>query len=175
MAFDTELKSKEFISVCRKLNYNQRIIFSDEGNLSSRCEVEVYEQENKPKPYGLWYSIGPAWIEFLTDEYSDLTSGDWAVKRFESYKSIHELKLRLQSICRIQNIQEFDNFTKRYSCKEQSQIQWSRVKRDGWRGVEIEWLEQRDDVPWYNGWDCSSGCIWDRKAIFCIEKIKSWD
>jgi hypothetical protein len=53
-------------------------------------------------------------------------------------------------------------------------INWRRVARK-YHGIVIapylRELRFDEAVWWYYGWDCASGCIWNRKAIAGVEEL----
>lgn len=49
-------------------------------------------------------------------------------------------------------------------------LDWPRLVSEGYQGIVIspyQWSRRLDGISsrWYYGWDCSSGCIWDKRAI----------
>jgi hypothetical protein len=172
---DTTEKNDQLINLCKKLKYNQRIVFSDEGNLNMPSDVYEEEQASnaKRKPAGLWYSYGPAWIMYLTSGYTD--QGEfWTKKRLACITHIYRIGIVKSSICSIENYDQFDEFTKNYGTKDGMAIKWNKVAKD-WHGIEIRYLVDKHSSNWYDGWDCSSGCIWNPKAVKKIETLMSWE
>ena len=150
--------------------------FSSEGNLRSpKCIHTFYQSlHSMHKPRGLWYSFGPAWIEWLTNDYKELGKGySWENNRVGGYSNIYVLSLNQKNVCCIHNLKAFDKFNKKYGTKNNQGIYWEKVERD-YAGIEIKFMQQRCS-GWYDSWDCSSGCIWNKKAVRRIRCIKSWE
>lgn len=171
---DTMEKTTQILELCKKLSYKQRIIFSDEGNLTSPSQIMERPQEScaANKPNGLWYSFGPAWVCYLTNEYKD-HGQTWEKKRLAFMTHIYKIVLNKSLVYCIENEKQFDEFVCNYGNKNESKIRWNKVADHGWHGIEIRFMQGRD-YGWYEGWDCSSGCIWHPNAIKNIETIKSW-
>ena len=91
---DTMEKTTQILELCKKLSYKQRIIFSDEGNLTSPSQIMERPQEScaANKPNGLWYSFGPAWVCYLTNEYKD-HGQTWEKKRLAFMTHIYKIVL----------------------------------------------------------------------------------
>ena len=171
MVSHSKSKNKELFSLCRSLKYTQRIIFSDEPFVVS--DFVDMPQLVSNKPYGLWYSFGPAWIDFLSNGYQFPKRPIWCQKHLFSITHVYKLHLRRKYIYKIANRSDLDRFAKKYGYR--GKINWGRVKKR-WGGVEIRW--QGEDAEkayeWYDGWDVSSGCIWDRRAINRVKLLQAW-
>jgi len=181
---DTFQKNKKLLKFCKKFSYRQRLIFSDEGNLCSPGKIGTDYQKDRAmrKPDGLWYSFGSAWIEFLVGSDDLMTKAGaeratWASKRMAGYTHIYKLHLNRKLIYTINTLEKFIEFTHRYGTKNGDLIKWRKVGDDGYHGVEVRFFDELHDLDngWYQGWDCSSGCIWSKGAVRKIELIKSWD
>ena len=128
-----------------------------------------------PKPKGLWYGIGPSWINWVPGEMPH-----WA----DPY--IYGLDLDYSRVLRITNLEQLQVFDKQYGTHPYTlasairYIDWAKVAQK-YAGIEINPYihEARHSVIWYNGWDVASGCIWDVSAIRDIELLvdmsKEWD
>lgn len=171
---NTTEKTDQIISLCQTLTYRQRIIFSDEGNLKIPSSIKEEEQDAfaTSKPNGLWYSFGPAWICYLTNEYRD-HGQTWEKKRLAWMTHVYRLSLNKSLICCIETEKQFDEFTCYFANKSASKIRWNKVS-ELWHGIEIRYMPSRD-YGWYEGWDCSSGCIWHPKAVRKVETLMSWE
>jgi len=172
---NTTEKTDKILSLCQTLTYKQRIIFSDEGNLTTPSHIKEEDQETQAasKPNGLWYSFGPAWICYLTNEYRD-HGQTWEKKRLAWMTHIYRLSVRKSLIYCIENEKQFDEFVCSYANKNESKIRWNKVAEHGWHGIEIRFMPSRD-YGWYEGWDCSSGCIWHPKAVRKIDTLLSFE
>lgn len=181
---DTDKKNNELFEVCKKLKYNQRIIFSNEGNLNTVKDIlsrtEILETDSKPD--GLWYSFGPSWIKFLSNGYEGFLDGwgnkdRWEYQRVSLYSHVYKLSLHRRNILSIKDEKSFDSFHKKYSNFHRDAIKWSKVAKE-YAGIEIRYLSEKDEdehIKWYKHWDCSSGCIWDASAVRSIRVIKAWE
>ena len=174
MHLTTEQKLDSLLDFCDKLSYEQRIVFSNEGNLTARHKVlGVVQPVRSEKPKGLWYSFGRAWTEFLFDD-----TESWSTQRLIQITHIYELDLDFKKVCEVCNKKDFDDFEDKVSIRNKSYINWSKVSRH-WSGIDVRYCRDKaiygdDWSPWYNDWDVSSGCIWNRDAIRSIKLLKSW-
>ena len=86
----------------------------------------------------------------------------------------------MTNVLTINDLEGFDKFVRLYgtpgeewfwkvtSSECHNYIYWENVQADGYWGVEINpylWERRFDEGLWYNGWDCASGVIWDKKAL----------
>lgn len=172
---NTAAKNEDFITVCRNLKFSQKIIFSDEGNLNSASDIRAMAQEKRAvaKPQALWYSFGASWILYLTNMYKD-HGETWEKKRLAGYTHVYKAHLRQKNVLSIKTADQFDNFCLKYGVKGLQGIRWKNVAED-WCGIEIRYQRERDIIPWYNGWDCSSGCVWHPDAVKKIETVAAWE
>lgn len=167
-------KNTQLFNLCKTLKYHQRIIFSDQA-----FEVSWFTnstQSFREKPRGLWYSFGPAWIEYLSDMYQAPNKTDpvWCLKRIHWVTHVYKLHLNRKKIYTIKNERDFDRFVKNYEKKEL--IRWDLLQERGWQGIEIRYMEHKEqNHEWYNGWDCSSGCVWDRRSLNRVKLLKAWE
>ena len=119
------------------------------------------------KPVGLWYGINFEWRTFCNREFSDGLG-----------KYNYEIILDMTNILKISNFEELCKFENKYG---KEKYKWSLIDNIDWikvsktyDGIEIQpyiW-EARLIKLWYYGWDVASGCIWNKKAIKKIIKIK---
>lgn len=122
------------------------------------------------KPVGLWVSVD--------GEY------DWAwwceAESFGIGPIPHRVTLRPgASVLTISTLEEFAAFRHEYEVPAYGS--WSPSRAIDWplvvsryQGIIIapyQWTH-RLSVPWYYGWDCASGCIWDLAAIQEIRPIQ---
>lgn len=119
------------------------------------------------KPAGFWVSDDDAemnWREWCLGENFHLEALRY---KQEVILSPHAKMLYLNSAA------DLDSFTREYGASpysgwERRYINWRPIVRD-YQGIVITpyiW-ERRlsNDVPWYYGWDCASGVIWDARAV----------
>lgn len=154
-------KNQQLLEFVKTLRYNQRIVFSDEGNLDSPKDIEEEYQssEARAKPRGLWYSQGRAWVSYLHD--ANLT---WARKRLGIITHVHQLYPNWTRVLRIRNVYDFDRFTRGFSVSNGGRIRWKAVARC-WDGIDIRFIEARCRSGWYEHWDVSGGCIWRPSSL----------
>jgi hypothetical protein len=139
-----------------------RIVMSKDDMIKFR-PTPIENQEPRPKPCGLWYGIGPSWIDWVRSEMPD-----WEVDNVFKI-DIDESKMLL-----IRNIEELAAFDKEYGddYSPWKNINWHKVASK-YGGIEIAPYVGRHKYFWYLGWDVASGCIWDDGVIMNIEKISN--
>jgi hypothetical protein len=120
-----------------------RIIMSKDDMIEFRA-TPIENQEPRAKPRGLWYGIGPSWIDWVRSEMPD-----WEVDNVFKI-DIDESKMLL-----IRNIEELDAFDKEYSTDDDSRwknIYWHKVA-SRYGGIEIApyLYEGRYEYMWYYG------------------------
>jgi hypothetical protein len=141
-----------------------RIIMSKFEDISYRSTPD---QPIGVKPRGLWYGIGPSWINWVRSEMPDWERDNVFVL------DIDESKMKI-----IRTYDELIKFDEAYGVNDNRrygryrEIDWSRVAND-WGGIEIApyIYEARYDVFWHYGWDVASGCIWGDGVIKNIRRI----
>ena len=152
-------------------------------------KVKDHEQKIEMKPIGLWYGLGDSWIQWCMSEMSGWLS-----------PYIYELVLDEDKIIKVSNIAEFDKFEDEHQgIREElkflmdrmpdlhlgngnrnrrffDQIDYPKIAQS-YGGVEIApyiWSKRLESM-WYYGWDCASGCIWNRKAIKELRLFAAYD
>jgi len=51
-------------------------------------------------------------------------------------------------------------------------VDWKKVAKE-YDGIDIRYNDKADDLMyWYSTWDCSSGCIWHKRAVKDIKLIQ---
>lgn len=128
------------------------------------------------KPIGFWVSVGDEWKEWCEGEH------------FGIDRLVFEHNVTLKPKARIKYIKsakELDDFQEKYMADHEINhhqpssggymvhyIDWAKVQRryDGIIIAPYLW-ERRLHINsmWYYGWDCASGCIWNKRAIDKIE------
>lgn len=129
------------------------------------------------KPYGLWVSVDgpddwPSWCE--SENFRDIN---------EQYHYSVELKSK-NNVLVLPTAEDIKAFSKQYQLERipgydgyvpRMYLDWPRVAKD-YQGIIIapyQWgLRLDDEVSWYYGWDCASGCIWNNEAIEKIALIR---
>ncbi len=121
------------------------------------------------KPYGLWYGIDNSWKDWCKSEMPE---------QFELYKYLYELKINISKILQIRTLSGLRRFANKYKVMIDesnfiSIINWFKVSKE-YYGIEINphlWRSMfNTNYIWYYGWDCASGCIWNKKAIKNIKE-----
>lgn len=134
--------------------------------------ISIPQIKAKSKPTGLWVSVDgefdwPTWCE--QEEFGDI------------YKQ-NRFVVTLSQSAKILYLRTIDGilaFSEKYLSKEShvnaiitSDIDWPRISTS-YHGILIspyQWKLRLDRrVNWYYGWDCASGCIWNKDAIKSIE------
>lgn len=136
---------------------------------------EVYSAFTKPR--GFWVSVmgEDDWKNWCTDN------------EFWTERLINEQKIELSesaNILYLNNDGEMLEFQEKYGQIDTSMakfgfdrpseyymIDWGLVAReyDGIIIPNFSW-RMRNDMWWYSGWDCSSGCIWSISAIKSVTR-----
>jgi hypothetical protein len=155
--------SKDVYDLINTKYSNSRIIMSPEDSINFR---ETTKQEKSYKPRGLWYGIGPSWVNWVRNEMPQ-----WEVENVFKI-DIDESRMKI-----IRNYEQLLAFEKEYLVipKEYygfKTIDWVRVAED-YSGIEIApyLYEARMNHMWYYGWDVASGCIWGSGVIKNIKRL----
>ena len=130
---------------------------------------EIYScvQDCVDKPKGFWVS----------DE-SDMGWREWSKENFGDVEYSVIIK-EDSNILYITNSREIEKFTEDFSCYPYKNVRlqfinWQKVSEhyDGIIITPYIWSHRMDEkTTWYYGWDCASGCIWNKEAIERIERI----
>ena len=129
------------------------------------------------KPRGLWLSVedGEGWWEWCDGEA-------WGTDRFG-----HEAVITLAddaNVLRLCSPTDIYRFTEEYLRQPDWRPQYALTHYIDWRAVAEKHdgiiiapyqfvCRLNDRCGWYYAWDCSSGCIWEPRAIASIERRKS--
>ena len=117
------------------------------------------------KPSGLWYSVGPAWVDFCREVLP---------KREAEHH--YRLTLDRSRLLEISSAGDLDAFFKEYavvgSRHYDHSIDWGRVAASG-GGLEVAPYIGRvgQRVTWAYSWDVPSGVLWDDSLILDAELI----
>jgi hypothetical protein len=156
--------SDELYDVIKNVHINDRLIMSSNSELTFN-QVPIDKQSQGAKPRGLWYGIGPSWIDWVRSEMPD-----WEVD------NIFKIDIDVDKILKITNSEELLAFNKNYGVKTHyyNVIDWVKVASE-YGGIEISpynyKLRMAREVFWYYGWDVASGCIWDEGVITGVDKL----
>lgn len=137
--------------------------------------TEVYPCRQRPdmKPRGLWLSVegdGDGWRDWC-----EANQPRWVAE----WTHIYNVTLAPNAnVLLLTSPAEIWDFNKRYSCSSPWDsrifwyIAWDKVSAayDGIVIAPYQWACRLDEeAPWYYGWDCASGCIWEPRAIASLE------
>lgn len=123
-------------------------------------------QASRSKPCGLWYSVGPAWLDWIREEMPG-----WERERH------YRITLDRSRLLVLRTVEEAEAFTREYSADSDMDIAWHRVAAK-WGGIEIAPYHRRlstRGICWYNCWDVASGAVWDDSVILTTELIPRHD
>lgn len=117
-------------------------------------------QEPGLKPSGFWVSVdeaGDGWADWCRAEQF----------RLESLSAVQTVTLASDSkVLWIKTAGELAEFDQKFQLGRWDGVDWPRVAQS-YQGIIIapyQW-RHRNNLMWYYGWDCASGCIWDTAAI----------
>ena len=152
---------------------SRRIISNHHEVVKPRSSQQRATKYPEMKPAGLWYSVGDSWLEWCLAEDFNLDS---------TY--VHELTINEDLIIKVTNEAEFDALVAEYGIYDEFSLQYQGQTSYGvelppnyldwpklaskYAGLEIApylWSKRLNGGLWYYGWDCASGCIWDKAAI----------
>ena len=126
-------------------------------------ELRVTKQRDAMKPFGLWYGVGEAWLEWCRNEMPM-----W------EHKHTYEIVLHPQArVLRLRSVAKLKAFDREFSVGTRyDNPNWAKVatRYDGIEIAPYQWSLRLGWRLWYYGWDCASGCIWNPRAIATVEK-----
>ena len=126
---------------------------------------DIPEQYCDHKPRGLWYSVGPAWLDFVREN----------IPEFER-EYHHKLTLDRGRVLQLTTARKMEVFTRKYSVMgigPDYTIDWPRVVRSsGFGGIEVSPHRRfRGGASWHSTWDTASGVVWDDSIILAVTPI----
>ena len=140
------------------VNDGSRIHITHSENLEPK---QVNQENDRPKPRGLWYGVGFGWIDFTISDFTSFYDKDKNV-------SVFEFDVNSVNLLRITNFDELVAFDKEYcnSTERYRNPDWTRLEKE-YDGIEIApyIYKGRFEIFWYYGWDVASGCIWNPKGL----------
>jgi hypothetical protein len=158
----------------------RRLHLSIQGNLSRNKFQGKRQQQIERKPLGMWYGFNDSWISWcLSEEPCWLTP------------YIYEVVLNEDRILKISGEKEFDEFEAAYGQRDEffdkfvpsfdvgfrDKIDYTRLVAEGHHGIEINpylW-SRRLKRMWYYGWDCASGCVWNKRSVLDVRLFAEYD
>jgi hypothetical protein len=156
-------KRDDLVSVKAKLksmgvNNGSRIHITHSENLEPK---QVNQENDRPKPKGLWYGVGFEWLDFTISDFTSFYDKNKNV-------SVFEFDVNSANLLRITNFDELTAFDKEYctSTERYRNPDWVRLAKE-YNGIEIApyIYKGRFEISWYYGWDVASGCIWNPKGL----------
>jgi hypothetical protein len=156
-------KRDDLVSVKSKLksigvNNESRIHVTHTENLEAK---PVNQENDRPKPRGLWYGVGFGWLDFTISDFTSFYDKNKNV-------SVFEFDVSGVNLLHITNFDELIAFDKEYcdSTERFRNPDWVRLAKE-YDGIEIApyIYKGRFEILWYYGWDVASGCIWDPKGL----------
>lgn len=120
-----------------------------------------------PKPKGLWYSCGTAWIDWLMS--------DWR-SRLQQVRYAYLLDLDMRLMLAIRSARRAVELTRRLSAPDEDgeffRVNWNALSQD-YAGVEVcpYRLAAKRDLLWYQTWDVASGVVWNPAAIRDVRRV----
>jgi hypothetical protein len=115
------------------------------------------------KPAGLFYAIGPSWLDFCREV-------------LPSFEREHHYRLTLDRarLLVIDSEADVRAFSREFGAAG-TNIDWRRVAASGAGGIEVSQyfgLGRMDShVTWNYSWDVPSGVVWDEAVILGAEMI----
>lgn len=134
-----------------------------DSRLSLTTLYNVYQTVDM-KPSGLWYGIGRSWLDFV--------AGDFTAA---AHEYLYKFEINRERLLRIDDYPAFD--TTWHTHRDTAYfMDWPTIA-EKFAGIEIApYLYQRRlEALWYYGWDCASGCIWDKDVITDITLFAKFD
>lgn len=145
---------------------------------SKVTKLENYEQKESVKPIGLWYAYNDDWKNFVTKVLDPKNK-----KSLLKHKYIIEVnKTDIEhpdksKVLFIDNAEDLEEFTDKYSIKDSTNISWDSVAKD-YAGIEIgnysvlkEYVQDHrvSELLWIGTLDMDSGCVWNPDAVVRFE------
>ena len=168
-----------------------RTIVADPKNFRlDRDRMKRDRESLKPhfKPKGLWYAEGYDWLAWMYEDWESRVD-----RHIESKAHFHTVNIADMNILKIDE-SNFLDFEAEYAIsnnlsdgvenfsvlRERSNkfftgfIRWDAVA-EKYSGIEImpHLWEHRLESVWYNGWDCSSGCIWNPDVFLSVTETRT--
>lgn len=147
------------------------------GEHWTRSQEKVFSKYAKPNGFWITDDTEDCWRQFCT-------SNNFGLERL-THK--HEIDLDESRVLILREPWEVHTFGRQYRAfhtwgpPEDIErytdvcVDWMRVAAD-YDGLIItpyQWsLRMADDFSWYYCWDCSSGCIWNPRAILDIRLVE---
>lgn len=126
-------------------------------------------QAVRPKPRGLWVSVGTAWADWCRAESFGL----------ERLTHRHEITLTdSPNILYCNTINDLRRLNIQFSAYQDPlqglALDWPAIAQRYAGIIIVPWIRRAavdTRLAWYAGWDCASGCIWSSAAIARIDRF----
>lgn len=148
----------------------------------------IEEMENAPrnwlgradyKPRGLWYDFNGSWVDMLLDDSKYMK---WALERLDSSNYVYKVTVDKTNLLVINSVKRAVAFTKAFGVELPSMgmkynflINWRKVALH-YDGIEV--CDCCDDLDgtflWFNYWDCSSGCVWNKRGVKKLKLVANY-
>jgi len=124
-----------------------------------------YVQTNDwKKPNGLWYQINNSWVNLCVKYNKDAELHKIKPHYAFEIKNYNiKINVDLTNVIILDTRDKVIEFSEKYGNGEFF-INWIDVAND-YKGIEIPNYKNVNFYKWMNGWDISSGCIWDLSII----------
>jgi hypothetical protein len=187
-----------FYKFIEELDPAKRIITSAYPEIIPTNTEQNYREDRAGKPNGIWYSCGGSWIEWcLAEDFGfphyihEINVVEWRLMMIGDVDGLDgfaaEYGLASDAYYALKSGGNKEDFAQLKILDEKpmfsldgdppkmprNYIDWP-VVAEGWAGVEINpylWKRRLNGGMWYYGWDCASGCIWDKRAISGIRLL----
>ena len=149
-----------------------------------------WEQDTASKPEGLWFSPHEP-----DEDYSAPVNAwkAWCQYNGVSREYTHQYRLDNMPLCTfeefcnlmckkkvlvLRTVKEIEDFSWKFRGRSEYEIRWGCVRTMA-RGIYIPYqpsLRHNPMYRWYNVWDLSSGCIWERPLDMDWNEVScDWD
>jgi hypothetical protein len=142
-----------------KISENARVIMTNDDDINYKPTPLDKQPTEWHKPIGLWYAIGPSWVDWVRDN----------MPKWET-ENVFEIEIDKSKMLFLNSKEETDAFAEKYLGLYYNipYINWKMVAQD-YGGIEIG-----DDGLWghfTHTWDIPSGCLWGENMILKVKKL----
>jgi hypothetical protein len=133
-----------------------------------------FPQEVGYKPYGIWFGVGPDWLDRLVfgkGPEVGYPQPHRAMQRRAPKHFVYKLELDKSEYLIINSDSQLKAFSKRYSLGPYD-VNWPLVAAE-FDGIEISPFLYRvaGEHDWYYPWDVASGCTWNADTVLGVEEL----
>lgn len=145
-------------------------------------EIRPVPQDGRRlKPWGLWVSVGTAWLDWCRKNHWGRPSGGPTEHSWLAYRITLDPEA---SIKVVETKQETRDLIEEYSVSYHPEVSsrtlnWPALaeKYDGILLTRYYYdpeLRMSHEALWYYGWDCASGCLWGGQAAVAQVELIEW-